>query len=273
MIVAGCDVGSATSKAAVIKDGTILGSKVIRSHPDSVLSATEVMDGLLRDLDLSYGDIDRCVSTGYGRDIVPFSHANISEVSCHGKGAVWLVPSVRTIIDGGGQDNKVLNIDENGRLKNFRMSGKCAAGTGRSLEIMSESLGVDVSEIGELALRSTNPARLKPVCSVLTKVTLRYQMLYGVPTEDLAAGVIRNVIHHLLVLVPISSIEKDLVMTGGLARNIGVVENLKDRLNMDIVELPQDPQVIGAIGAAVFAAEQLSNPDSTTRSLPPQSAA
>ena len=111
MIVAGCDVGATTAKAAVIKDGAILGTEVIRSRPDSVLSATEVMDCLLGSLGLSYGDIDRCVSTGYGRDIVPFAQTNISEVSCHGKGAIWLTPSVRTIIDGGGQDYKALSVD------------------------------------------------------------------------------------------------------------------------------------------------------------------
>jgi len=268
MIVAGCDVGATTAKAAVIKDGAILGTEVIRSRPDSVLSATEVMDCLLGSLGLSYGDIDRCVSTGYGRDIVPFAQTNISEVSCHGKGAIWLTPSVRTIIDGGGQDYKALSVDGNGRLKTFRMSGKYAAGTGRALELMSESLGVDVSEIGELSLRSTSPEPLKPICSTLTKITIRRLVLEGVPTEDIAAGIIGNAVHHLMVLIDRSDIEKDIVITGGIAKNIGVVEELKKRLKMDFIGLPEDPQVIGAIGAAVFAADQLINPHLRDIALP-----
>ncbi len=268
MIVAGCDVGASTTKAAVIKDGAILGTEVIRSRPDSVLSATEVMDCLLENLGLSYGNIDRCVSTGYGRDIVPFAHANISEVSCHGKGAFWLVPSIRTIIDGGGQDYKVMIVDENGRLKRFRMSSKCAAGTGRALEIMSESLGVDVSEIGELSLRSASPELMKPICSTRTKITIRRLVLDGVPVEDIAAGIIWVVVHHLMVLIDGSDIEKDIVVTGGIAKNIGVVEELKNRANVDLISLPEDPQLIGAIGAAVFAADQLINPHLQDIALP-----
>ncbi len=268
MIVAGVDIGASTAKAAVIKDGAIFGTEAIRSRPDSVLSATEVMDRLLGNLGLSYDDIDRCVSTGYGRDIVPFAQANISEVSCHGKGAFWLMPSVRTIIDGGGQDYKVMSVDETGRLKRFRMSSKCAAGTGRALEIMSESLGVDVSEIGELSLRSASPELMKPICSTRTKITIRRLVLEGVPTEDIAAGIIWVVVHHLMVLIDESDIEKDIVVTGGIAKNTGVVKELKRRLKMDIIELPVDPQIIGAIGAAVFAADQLTNPDSTNAGLP-----
>lgn len=268
MIVAGCDVGATTSKAALIKDGAILGTEIVRSRPDSVLSATEVMDRLLGNYGLSYEDINRCVSTGYGRDIVPFAQTSMSEVSCHGKGANWLVPSIRTIIDGGGQDYKVLSVDGNGNLKKFRMSGKCAAGTGRALEIMSESLGVDVSEIGELSLRSTSPEPLKPVCSTLIKITIRRLVLEGIPTEDIAAGIIGNVVHHIMILIPGSDVEEEFAITGGVAKNIGIVRHLEERLNMNFVDLPVDPQLIGAIGAAVFAADQLIHPVSCDMAVP-----
>ncbi len=268
MIVAGCDVGATTSKAVVIKDGVMLGSEVIRSHPDSVLSANEVMDNLLDRIGITYGDIDRCVSTGYGRDIVPYAQVSISEVSCHGKGTNWLMPTVRTIFDGGGQDNKLLCLDGNGCVKSFRMSGRCAAGTGRSLELMSEGLGVDVSEIGELSLRSASFVKLRPICSVLAKLSIRHLMVEGVSREDIAAAVIRNAIHHMMTLVPRTGVEQDIAITGGIAKNIGMVEQLQERMGMDFVALPEDPQVVGAVGAAVFAAEQLTNPDSTKEGIP-----
>jgi len=263
MIVAGCDVGALTTKAVVIRDGTILGSEILRSRPDGLLSATEVMDRLLTRLGLQYSDIDRCVGTGYGRYIVPFADDNMSEISCHGKGAIWLAPSVRTVIDGGGQDYKLLILNENGGLKQFRMTGKCAAGTGRALEIMAESLGVDISEIGELALRSKNPVALKPKCSVLTEISIRYLVVEGVPVEDIAATIMRNVVFQIMVLVSRFDIEKDIAMTGGIAKNIGIVKLMQEKLGTEFIELPADPQLIGAIGAAVFAAEQLQcNPGS-----------
>ena len=267
MIVAGCDVGALTTKAVVMEDSSIAGSEIIRTRPDIVLSATEVMDRLLGNLGISYSDIDRCVSTGYGREIVPFAQSNLSEISCHGRGAVWLEPTVRTILDGGGQDYKILSVDEKGRLKKFRMTGKCAAGTGRALELMAESLGVGVSELGELSLLSKNPAVLRPKCSILTEISIRYLALEGVPAEDIAAGIMRNVTYHVMVLISKFPIEKDITFTGGVAKNVGVVTQIKEKLGMGFVEMPVDTQLIGAIGAAVFAAEQLTDPENTTRSL------
>ncbi|MCP4717355.1 MAG: 2-hydroxyglutaryl-CoA dehydratase, partial [Deltaproteobacteria bacterium] len=202
-----------TAKAVVMENGGILGTEIIRARPDSVLSATEVMNLLLKNLGLSYSNIDRCVSTGYGRKIVPFADAELSEISCHGRGAVWLVPSVRTIIDGGGQDYKVMRVDEKGKLENFRMTGKCAAGTGRALELMAESLGVDVSEIGALSLRAANPLNLKQACSILTAVKIKHQVLEGADTADIAAGITRNVAQHVMRLIYKVSIEQDVAIT------------------------------------------------------------
>ncbi|MGB2885568.1 MAG: BadF/BadG/BcrA/BcrD ATPase family protein, partial [Dehalococcoidia bacterium] len=126
MVVAGCDVGALTAKAVVMKNDTILGFEIIRTRAKAVQSAADVMDKLLNKLDLSYEDIDYCVSTGYGRNIIPFAHDDVSEISCHGRGAQWLVPTIRTIIDGGGQDCKAIRVDENGIVEDFRMNTKCA---------------------------------------------------------------------------------------------------------------------------------------------------
>jgi len=259
MIVAGCDVGALTAKAVVIEDSGILGSEIIRSRPDAVLSATEVMDRLIRNLGLLYSDIDRCVSTGYGRRMVPFAQSNLSEVSCHGRGASWLMPSVRTIIDGGGQDCKVLSVDKEGLLEDFRMTGKCAAGTGRALELMAESLGVDISELGPLSLQATGVATLIPPCPVMAEIKIKYLVVEGVDAADIAAGVTRSVAQLVRELLHRFNVRKDIAMTGGIAKNIGVVKQLEEMLGMELVELPVDPQLIGAIGAAVFAADQVTS--------------
>ena len=266
MIVAGCDVGALTAKAVVMNDGSILGSEIIRAHPDAVLSATEVMDRVVGNIGLMYSDIDRCVSTGYGRGIVPFAQTNLSEISCHGRGVTWLMPSVRTIIDGGGQDCKVLRVDKKGLLRGFRMTGKCAAGTGRALELIAESLGVDISEIGPLSLRATSPASLTAFCSVMTEIEVKHLVVEGFDTADIAAGITRCVARDVMQLLYGFNIERDIAITGGIAKNIGVVKWLEEMLGMEFVELPKDPQLMGAIGAAVFAAEQLAS----THSLSPE---
>ena len=240
-----------------MEDGGILGSEIIRARPDAVLSATEVMDRLIGNLGILYSDIDRCVSTGYGRSIVPFAQDNLSEVSCHGRGATWLRPSVRTIIDGGGQDCKVLSVDHKGLLRDFRMTGKCGAGTGRALELMAESLGVDISEVGQLSLRATGPAILINPCSVMAEIKIKYLIMEGIDDADIAAGITRNVAKHIMRLLNRFSIKKDIAITGGIAKYIGVGKQLEVMLNMEFVELPADPQLIGAIGAAIFAADQL----------------
>jgi predicted CoA-substrate-specific enzyme activase len=257
MIVAGCDVGSLTAKAVVIENGGILGSEVIRSRPDPVLSAIDVMDRLLRNIGLSYSDINRCVSTGYGRNMVPFAQTNLSEISCHGRGAVWLMPSVRTVIDGGGQDYKVLSVNSKGLLTHFHTTGKCAAGTGRALELMAESLGVDVSELGPLSLRATSPVPLIRTCPVINEIEIKRLVVNGVDAADIAAGIAKSVAEFVMKLLDRFDVEKDITVTGGIAKNIGVVKQLKAMVGMEFVELPADPQLIGAIGAAVFAADQL----------------
>ena len=257
MIVAGCDVGALSSKAVVIEDGSIRGYQIIPVRPDAVQSATEVMDLLLKNLGLSYGDLDRCVSTGYGRSIVPFAQDDVSEVSCHGRGAHWLAPGVRTIIDGGGQDCKVLTVNDKGMLVDFLMTGKCEAGTGRSMEIMARSLGVDISEIGPLSLRSAGPAVVDKPCSVMTEIEVKRLVVEGVDAADIAAGIIQSIARHVVRMLSWLDYEEDIAVSGGIAKNIGVVTRLEGMLGVKFVELPVDSQLVGAIGAAVFAADQL----------------
>jgi len=256
MVVAGCDVGALTAKAVVMKNDTILGFEIIRTRAKAVQSAADVMDKLLNKLDLSYEDIDYCVSTGYGRNIIPFAHDDVSEISCHGRGAKWLVPTIRTIIDGGGQDCKAIRVDENGIVEDFRMNTKCAAGTGRSLELMAEGLGVDVSQLGPLSLEASDPVVLQEPCCVITEIEIRHLVLEGRDSADIAAGISDITARRILHLARNLGVKKDVGLTGGIAKNVGVVDCIERALKMKLVEFPEDPQVIGAIGAAVFAADR-----------------
>ncbi len=256
MVVAGCDVGALTAKAVVMKNDTILGFEIIQTRAKAVQSAADVMDKLLNKLDLSHEDIDYCVSTGYGRNIIPFAHDDVSEISCHGRGAKWLVPTIRTIIDGGGQDCKAIRVDENGIVEDFCMNTKCAAGTGRSLELMAEGLAVDVSQLGPLSLEASDPVVLQEPCCIITEIEIRHLILEGRDSADIAAGISDITARRILHLARNLGVKKDVGLTGGIAKNVGVVDCLERALKMKLVEFPEDPQVIGAIGAAVFAADR-----------------
>jgi predicted CoA-substrate-specific enzyme activase len=256
MIVAGCDIGALTAKAVVLNNDVMLGSEIIQSRSNAAQSAVEVTDKLLKRLALAYSDIDYCVGTGYGRNIVPFANDNVSEISCHGRGAKWLVPTIRTIIDGGGQDCKAIRVDDNGFVKDFRMNTKCAAGTGRALELMAESLGVDVSQLGPLSLEASDPVVLQEPCCVLTEIEIRYLVFEGRDSADIAAGINDITARRILHLVRNLGVRKDVGITGGIAKNIGVVSCLERALKTTLVQFPVDPQIIGALGAALFAADK-----------------
>jgi len=256
MIVAGCDVGSLTAEAVIMDNGTILGSEIIRVRPRAEQSAGDVMDKLLARLELTYEDIEYCVSTGYGRETIPFAGGNISEISCHGMGAHWLVPSVRTVIDVGGQDCKAIRIDEQGLLEDFVMNVKCAAGTGRSLELMAEALGVDITELGPLSLESKSPAVITNQCSIFAETEILHYLCEEKSIADIAAGISESMARRVKMLVGKVGVKEDIGITGGVSKNAGVVKNLERMLGKTFLQFPEDPQIIGALGAAIFAAEK-----------------
>jgi predicted CoA-substrate-specific enzyme activase len=256
VLTAGCDIGALTTKAAVIKDDVILGCQVVPSRAKAAQSAADVMDKLLGKLGLPYEQLDYCLSTGYGRNLVPFAHSNMSEISCHGRGAHWLVPSVRTVIDVGGQDCKAIRVDERGGLVDFRMNTKCAAGTGKALELMARSLGVDVSELGPLSLQSKDPVKMNKPCCILTQIEVKRFVFEGRNRADIAAGANDIVAREIMHLVRDVGQENDIAVTGGGAKNIGLASCLQQYLGVVSVRFELDPQLIGAIGAAVLAADR-----------------
>jgi predicted CoA-substrate-specific enzyme activase len=256
MIVAGCDVGSLSAEAVILENGAILGSEIILVRPTAEQSAEDVMDKLLDELNLSHDDIAFTVATGYGREAIPFADGNVSEISCHARGAHFLVPSIRTVIDVGGQDCKAIRVDTDGGVEDFVMNDKCAAGTGRSLELNSEALGVDVSQLGPLSLEASEAPVITNQCSIFTELEIMHLLMEGKSTRDIAAGINQAMARRVKMLVGRVGVKKEVGVTGGVSKNIGVLKCLEEMLNTEFVGFPEDPQIIGALGAALFAAER-----------------
>nr|MDO8081285.1 acyl-CoA dehydratase activase [Candidatus Freyarchaeota archaeon] len=256
MIVAGCDIGSLTGKALIMKENKILSYSIVPSTIKPEKTSQNAMDSALEKAGLKSKDIGFIVGTGYGRMKVPFANLNVSELSCHGKGAYWLLPSIRTVIDVGGQDCKVIRIDDEGRILDFAMNDKCAAGTGRFLEVMAEALEVNLDKLGELSSKSKNPAVITSQCSVFAETEVISLIAQGVEVIDIIAGIHEGIASRIVSLVHKVGLKEDITLTGGVAKNTGVIEAIKKKLGIEVKKLPIDPQVVGALGAALIAGEK-----------------
>ena len=257
-IVAGCDVGSLTTKAVLMENKRIKKAAVVSSGPKPAVSAMQVMEQLFAETGLSQKDVACCVGTGYGREKIPFIDKAVSEVSCHGKGAKWLVPSARTIIDIGGQDCKLIKLDDNGKLVKFVTNDKCASGTGRFLDVMAKVMNIDVSELGKLSAESAAPVTFASICTVWAQADVIKYINSRRPAEDICAGINTPMANRVAMLANTLKVEKDLCMTGGVAKNEGVVKALSKILGCKIKRIKRtDPQLAGAIGAALYASEQV----------------
>jgi len=256
MLFAGIDIGSLTAEAVVIDNGRILASESMNVRPNPVDSAREVMGRLLKKHGLRWEDIGYAVSTGYGREQIQregMARENVSEISCHGLGAHAVSPEVRTVIDIGGQDAKVIRIDGAGELVNFVMNDKCAAGTGQFLEVMSKALGVALDELGPLARGSRKPVEMSNRCSIYVETEVLHYLQRGVPKPEIAAGISRAMAERVLALVRRVGVESQVMMTGGVAKNVAVKAELERMLGVRMTRARIDPQIIGAYGAAVLA--------------------
>jgi predicted CoA-substrate-specific enzyme activase len=257
MIFAGVDVGSLSAEAVLMENNKILAFSIIVVKPNPVVSATLVMQEVLEKTKLSQDDISCCVSTGYGRERIPFAQFNVTEISCHGKGAFWANNAIRTIIDIGGQDSKLIRIDENGDIDDFVMNDKCAAGTGRFLEGIAKTFGIHVSELGPLALNGTAPVPISSICTVYTQFDVMGFLADGKSKEDIALGVAHALAMRLNRLIVRIKIKEELTCTGGVAKNLAVVKAIEKITKKRVVSLGDiDPQIIGALGAAIYASER-----------------
>jgi len=263
MIVAGIDVGSLTGKTVVLRAAQqfgmdeILASSIVPTTVKPERTAMNAFKQALEKANISNTEIDYSVGTGYGRVKIPFANKNISEISCHGRGAHYLLPSVHTIIDIGGQDSKVIRVNEEGKLIDFTMNDKCAAGTGRFIEVMARTLETTLENMGPLALKSLHPKMITAQCSVFAETEVVSLIADGVPVEDIVAGLTDSIASRIISLVNRIGLKPDLTITGGVAKNIGVVKSIETKLNLLIKPIPIDPQIIGALGAALFAKEEL----------------
>jgi predicted CoA-substrate-specific enzyme activase len=252
MITAGIDIGSITAKAAVLNNGHIMGTKVMFTGYNAKQAGKMVMDDLLQEINLSMDAVHAVVSTGYGRNSVDFANKSITEITCHGVGAHFINPAIRFIIDVGGQDSKVIKIDADGRVIDFAMNDKCAAGTGRFLEVMARALEVDLDEFGAICLRAEKPAKISSICTVFAESEVISLISKGETRENIIAGIHDSVASRISAMAKRVGVVEPVMMTGGVAKNIGAVKSLEEKLEISIQVSPY-AQVNGAIGAAILA--------------------
>jgi predicted CoA-substrate-specific enzyme activase len=255
MYVAGIDIGALTAKSVILKDGKVLAFTVIPSGSDSRETAQKVMDATLSKAGLCLKNVDFTVATGYGRISVPFADLQVTEISCHAKGAYSLFPTAKTVIDIGGQDSKAIKLGENGKVVDFAMNDRCAAGTGRFLEVMAKALEVKLEDMGDLSLQSKNRAKISSICTVFAESEVISQISRGTPKVDIIAGIHDAIASRVFGMASRVKIEKDLVMTGGVAKNKGVIKALEEKVGFKIL-VPEEPQIVGALGAAIIAQEK-----------------
>jgi bzd-type benzoyl-CoA reductase Q subunit len=261
IITAGVDVGSVSSKAVIMVDDKVYSYSVMRTGSNSPDSAEKVMDWAMEGTGLRLSDIHYIVGTGYGRVNVPMANKAITEIACHAKGANYMWgPTVRTILDVGGQDIKAIRCDEKGRVTSFLMNDKCAAGTGRGMEVFADLLKIPIEEVGEESLKiDVEPDPVSCTCVVFAKTEAMGLLYRGWPKEKVLAAYMRAMAIRMSKLLDKVGYEKDFVITGGQSKNIGIVTRIESIIGIKRLPVPNyeenglDPLVAGAIGAALFA--------------------
>ncbi len=255
IITGGVDVGSVSSQAVVLVDGDLFCYGNTRTGSNSPDSAVKAMNLAMADTGLSIKDLHYTVGTGYGRVNVPFGDRALTEIACHARGANWMYgPSVRTLLDMGGQDCKAIHCDERGKVTNFLMNDKCAAGTGRGLEVFADLLQVPITEIGDLSLQvETEPQPVSSTCVVFAKSEASALLREGWPKERVLAAYCAAMAHRVAGLLERIGVEPQFAITGGIAKNRGVVERLEKELKIKALKTDKDTQIAGAAGAALFA--------------------
>ena len=255
MYTLGIDIGSTTSKGIILKDGKEIISQAFIHAGTGTDGPEYVYEQLLTQGKLSANEIAYIISTGYGRKTFPLANNNMSELSCHAKGTVFLFPQARTVIDIGGQDAKVLQIDENGKMVNFVMNDKCAAGTGRFLDVMAQVLQFKIDDLEKEALKATEPAKISSTCTVFAESEVISQLAKGVDLPNLVAGICQSVANRVGALVKRIGINEQVCMSGGVAKNGGIRAALAKELGVEIYTSPL-AQLTGALGAALYAYEK-----------------
>ena len=258
----GCDAGSTYTKCVIIdENGKIAAAVTKRSRINLVLSAKDALDEAVSQVDglNSAEELTYLIGTGYGRNKVPFADENISEISCHAMGVHVTAPSVKAIIDIGGQDVKGIAIDTDGTVLNFAMNDKCAAGTGRFFESMARAFEMSLDEFSNLSLTAKNVIPITAQCAVFAESEVISLVGEGKPMEEIAAGIQLSVAKRCFVMAKKAGAADSVTLTGGCAKNEGLKKAIEKVLKINVVDLPTDPQLMGALGAAEYARQKGSN--------------
>ena len=253
-ITVGIDVGSVSSQAVIMADGQIFAYANMRTGSNSPNSALNVLNYALEATDMPEDRMDYCIGTGYGRVNVPFADRSITEIACHARGANLIYgPEVRTVLDVGGQDIKAIRCDEKGKVTNFLMNDKCAAGTGRGMEVFADLLGVSINEVGERSFQvKEEPSAVSSTCVVYAKSEATGLLRKGWTTEEVLAAYCRAMAERIFSLVDRVGVTPEFAVTGGMAKNRGVMDRLMPMIKLERMKTEWDTQIAGAAGAALF---------------------
>ncbi|NLN39905.1 MAG: 2-hydroxyglutaryl-CoA dehydratase [Smithella sp.] len=251
MPFAGIDIGSTMTKAVIVDDReNILASHIGPTGAEHRHLALKVMDETIKKAGLSFDELDFIIATGYGRINVPFADRQITEITCHARGIRALFPSARIIIDIGGQDSKGIKLDAEGKVANFVMNDKCAAGTGRFLEVISETLGINLVDMGQIALKADGFVQISNMCTVFAEHEVTSRLAEGAGVPEIVAGLHEAIAGRVVNMTRRLGIEKDVIVTGGGAKNIGLVKAIEGKVGFAVLT-PPEPFITGALGAAL----------------------
>jgi predicted CoA-substrate-specific enzyme activase len=258
MITAGLDLGSTYVKAVVLIDGIVKGHGVLPTGPDHDTTAKEALELAMKMAGIAQPHIEYIVSTGYGRRVASLANETISEISANGEGTRFVASklNVRTIIDIGGQDTKVIALDDNLNILNFAMNDKCAAGTGRFIEALSKVIGVGIENMGPLSLASKEPVKITSTCVVFARTEVLSLIAQGRAKEDIIAGIHDSLAKRIAAMAKKVSVRKEVFFDGGPAKNLGMKKALESELGVPLL-VPEQPQIVTATGAAMLAAKKL----------------
>ena len=253
MYTCGIDVGSVSTEVVILgrKDNKIASYIITSTGSNSKEAAKKALDNACKKDNISEDSIEAIVATGYGRINIPFADKNITEISCHARGAISTFPDLKTVIDIGGQDSKVIKI-ENGNPIDFLMNDKCAAGTGRFLEVMARALEIDIEHFADIFIKTNNKVNITSTCTVFAESEIVSLIGQGVDKNMIIKGLIYSIADRITSMVERVGLEEPVCMTGGVAKNLGVVKALEEKLNTKI-SIPDEPQITGALGAAYLA--------------------
>lgn len=255
---AGIDIGSLTTKVVLIdEERELVSSHVVYTGYDGLRAAKEALGEAQKKASISKDQIYRCISTGYGRHLVTFANKAVTEITCHAQGALYFFPNARSVLDIGGQDSKAIGLDPlTKRVINFRMNDKCAAGTGRFLEVMAERLRIGMDKMVELALQAKKGLEISSVCTVFAETEVVSMVAQNKPIQEILRGLHQAVVNRVYPMLKDVGIKEDFVMTGGVAKNKAILTILEEKIGIP-PNVPPDPQITGALGAALLAMDDM----------------